>query len=99
MDAEQIVECKRMIAEALNSCSNMLVLADADGFPFYMDFDEATVFNAIIVLNSIISNYAVKHGHIKTPEEAEEIGTKFSVVIKEMFGVDTMKLANETLKQ
>lgn len=77
----------------------MLVLADADGFSFYMDFDEATVFNAIIVLNSIISNYAIKHGHIKTPEEAEEIGMKFSVVIKEMFGVDTMKLANETLKQ
>lgn len=99
MDEDKIVECKNMISKALNSCSNMLVVADADGFSFYMDFDEATVFNAIIVLNSIISNYAIKHGHIKTPEEAEEIGNKFRVVIKEMFGVDTIKLANKTIKQ
>ena len=99
MTEQNIKVCEKNISDALNSCANVLVCGDADGWSFYMDFDEATVFNAIIVLNSIISNYAVKHGHIKTPEEAEEIGTKFRFVIKEMFGVDTMKLANETLKQ
>ena len=95
MTEQEIKICETNIADALNSCANVLVCGDADGWSYYMNFSEATVFNAILVLNSIISNYSIKHGHIKNFQDAEDIGCEFREVIKKMFGVDTFALANK----
>lgn len=95
MTEQNIKVCEKNISDALNSCANVLVCGDADGWSFYMDFSEATVFNAILVLNSIISNYSIKHGHINNFEDAEKVGCEFREAIKKMFGVDTFALANK----
>lgn len=95
MTEQEIKICETNIADALNSCANVLVCGDADGWSYYMNFNESTVFNAILVLNSIISNYAIKHGHIQNQDDAERIENEFRDVIKNMFGVDTFALANK----
>ena len=62
------------------------------GWGIHLNFTKEDAFNAIYIMNSILSNIAIKSGFISKPEEAEAIGKDIRSKILEMYGIDTTKL-------
>lgn len=77
------------IQKILNELSFLLLERDADHKSYFDTYTEEDVMNALTIFNSIASNYGIKNGHIKSPEEAEAMGNAIAQLLLEMTGIDS----------
>lgn len=92
----QIKKINKEISGALKFWQDMLLIADADEWAYYLDYSEEDLLNALYIFNHVAQNIAIKNGHF-TEENVEEKMTKFREGIKEGFGFDTIELTNKVL--
>ena len=95
MNKEKIKTREQQIKKALESVAGILVYSDAENDSFYMNFSKDDVFNSIIIMNSVINNYAIKHGKIVTEESAEKAGSELRQTLMRIYGVDASEIASE----
>lgn len=92
MNKEQIKEINEHISDGLKQWCEITCLADTDAWSYQLDYTKEDVFNAMYILNHVISNVAIKSGYIKTEEDAFNAGMMLKEVIEQSFGVDIYKL-------
>lgn len=93
----QIKKINKEISGALKFWQDMLLIADADEWAYYLDYSEEDLLNALYIFNHVAQNIAIKNGHF-TEENVKEKMAKFREGIKEGFGFDTIELTNKVLK-
>lgn len=59
----------------------------------YIDYDEQDMLNAAIIMYSVCSNYAIKHGLLNEYNTEEKINA-FREMVKDTFGLDTIQEVN-----
>lgn len=92
----QIKKINKEISGALKFWQDMLLIADADEWAYYLDYSEEDFLNALCIFNHVSQNIAIKKGYF-TEENIEEKMGKFREGIKEGFGFDTIELTNKVL--
>lgn len=93
---EQIKEINQHIKDSLNEWSDILLEADYNGWGADLDFDEEDLLNILQMFTSIWSNSAIKRG-IFTEENVLQKMKLFRTAINDVFGVDTITLADSVL--
>lgn len=94
---EQIKEINQHISDALQQWSDIMLVADADEWAYYLDYSDLDALNAIFIVNHVLQNKAIKSGHIKSKEEALVKALLFKNSIKEYCGIDTIELTRKCL--
>lgn len=89
---EQIKEINQHIKDALEQWCDIMLQSEVDQWAYLLDYDERDVFNALFILQSVASNYAIKHGHIKNEDDAFTAGLEVRDVMKKYYGIDTTNL-------
>ncbi len=92
-----IKEINKEISGALRFWQDTLLLSDADGWSYYLDYSDEDLLNALYIFNHVAQNIAIKNGYF-TEENAEAKIAKFREGIKEGFGFDTVELTNKLLE-
>lgn len=95
-DKASIRKINREISGALKFWQDMLLIADADEWAYYLNYSDEDLLNALYIFNHVAQNIAIKNGHF-TEENVEEKMAKFREGIKEGFGFDTVELTNKVL--
>ena len=93
---EAIKEINQHAKDSLEEWSNVFVDADIKGWGVYLDFDDEDLLNVLLMFNSVWSNIAIKRG-ILTEENVEKRINDFSRYLEEIFGINTVDLANKVL--
>lgn len=93
---ETIKEINRHIRESLDEWSEILLEADYNGWGADLDFNEEDLLNILQMFTSIWSNSAIKRG-IFTEENVLSKMKLFRTTINDVFGVDTITLADSVL--
>lgn len=93
-----IKKINREISGALKFWQDMLLIADADEWAYYLNYSEEDLLNALYIFNHVAQNIAIKNGYF-TEGNVEEKMTKYREGIKEGFGFDTVELTNKVLKK
>ena len=96
-DKASIRKINREISGALKFWQDMLLIADADEWAYYLNYSDEDLLNALYIFNHVAQNIAIKNGHF-TEGNVEEKMAKFREGIKEGFGFDTVELTNKVLK-
>lgn len=91
-----IKEINIQIKESLEEWSEVLSDADCDGWAVDLLFDEKDLLNILQMFTSIWSNSAIKRG-IFTEENVLSKMKLFRTAINDVFGVDTITLADSVL--
>lgn len=91
-----IKQINKEISGALKFWQEMLLIADADEWAYYLDYSEEDIFNALYIFNHVAQNIAIKKGYF-TEENVEEKMSKFREGIKEGFGFDTVELTKKVV--
>lgn len=92
----EIKKINKDISGALRFWQDMLLIADADEWAYYLDYSEEDLFNALYIFNHVAQNIAIKNGCF-TEENVVEKMAKYREGIKEGFGFDTVELTNKVL--
>ena len=96
---ESLIEIRmanREIKEALSTWQEILNIADADQWAFYLEYDEKDLLNALYIFNHVAQNRAIKSGFLNE-ENAEPKMEKYKEALKECFGFDSIELTNSVL--
>jgi phage-related protein len=88
---EELNEIEKHCRESLDMWSEVLTQANTQGWGAYLDFTHKDVMNAVTVMTTISTNYALKHGKISTVEDASAIGEALHSFMLNYFGIDTFK--------
>lgn len=91
---EWIKETNRHIKQGIGDWANIMLLADADEWAYYLDYDERDIQSVAIIFNHVLCNVGIKNGHV-TSENAETFGTIMRDLILDMTGYDTASIADK----
>lgn len=94
-EKEQIKEINQHISHALKQWANILLVADADDWAYYLDYSDEDVFNAVYIVNHVLMNRAIKSGYIKGEEDALIKATNFKNAINAFSGIDTIEMSKK----
>jgi hypothetical protein len=94
---EAIKEIYEGLSNSLDKCSDIMVLADADGWAVSMDYTNEDLAHALEIFNHVMSNKAIKSGFL-TKENVYAKMDKYRLAIKEAFGIDTIELTEEVYR-
>ena len=94
-----IQEIKQHISDALKQWSDIMLLADADEWSYYLDYDNNDALNTIHICLHVLQNIAIKNGHIKSEDDAVKRGNDFRKAIKEFCGLDPKDLIEQALER
>lgn len=95
---EGIATAKHEMSESFWEWSKILIEADAMEWSFFLDFDKKDLFSTFNIFWRTWSNHCIKNGTL-TEENVEEKSRKFTEAIKECFGIDTVELTKELIKE
>lgn len=95
---ERIATAEREMSESFWKWSNILIVADAMGWSFPLDFDKKDLFSTLNIFSRVWINYAIKNG-ILTEGNVEEKTKMFAKAIEDCFGINTIKLTEEILNE
>lgn len=95
MNTEQINEINQHISDALEQWTDIMLIAESDGWAYELNYTNRDVFNALYMLNHVVSNVAIKSGYINSEEKAVDAGERFKKAIIDIFGIDTNTLLNK----
>ena len=82
---------KANISILLEYLSQRVIDADAENISYYFDYNDFDLFNAFLVFNHVWSSYAIHSGAL-TEENAVEAMETLRKVIKETYGIDSLKV-------
>ena len=91
-----IKKINKEISGALKFWQDMLNLADADEWAYYLDYSEQDLFNALYIFNHVAQNIAIKNGALNDAN-AEDNMSAFVKAIEKCFGFNTIELTNKVL--
>lgn len=91
-----IKKINKEISGALKFWQDMLNLADADEWAYYLDYSEQDLFNALYIFNHVAQNIAIKKGFFNM-DNAEQKMRWFCESIEECFGFNSTELTNKVL--
>lgn len=92
----EIKKINKEISGALKFWQEMLLIADADEWAYYLDYSDEDLINALYIFNHVAQNIAIKKGYYTEANAAEKMA-KYREGIKEGFGFDTVELTNKVL--
>lgn len=95
-EKETIKEINQHIKDSLAEWSEILLESDYNGLSAYLDFNEDDLLNILQIFISIWSNNAIKRG-IFTEDNVTQKMKLFRTAINDVFGVDTITLADSVL--
>lgn len=95
-DKIAIQEINQHISDALRQWADIVVTADADGWAYLLNYTEEDITNALLLINCILQNVAIKSGHINF-DNAFDKGKAFREAIKDFCGVDPAELTHKVL--
>lgn len=93
----EVKEINQHISDALKQWSDIMVLADADKWAYFLEYSDLDALNVIFMMNHVLQNKAIKSGYFKSPEEAYEKALSFKQAIKDVYGIDTVELTEKCL--
>lgn len=91
-----IKKINKEISGALKFWQDMLNLADADEWAYYLNYSDEDLFNALYIFNHVAQNIAIKNGALNDAN-AEDNMTLFVKAIEKCFGFNTIELTNKVL--
>ena len=91
MEEQLLKEIEQHCRESLAMWSEVLSSANEQGWGAYLDFTHQDIMNAVTVMTSMCTNYALKSGKISTVEDASAIGEALHSFMLNYFGIDTSK--------
>lgn len=98
MIEKQISEVNMHIRHALNQWADTMLLADADGWAFNLNYFPRDIVNACMIFQHVCSNVGIKAGRIDE-EKAVEYGNRLRNLVMDMTGydphVEVEKMASE----
>ena len=86
-EKEQIKEINQHIKEGIDQWARICLMADADNWAYYLNYDKDDMMNVILLFNHVCSNIGIKSGIIRE-KEAVEFGERIRQLAIEMTGVD-----------
>lgn len=92
-----IKKINKEISGALKFWQDMLLIADADEWAYYLNYTEEDLLNALYIFNHVAQNIAIKKGYITESNVAEKM-EKYREGVKEGFGFDTIELTNKVFE-
>jgi hypothetical protein len=91
-----IKEVNKEISEGLAHWQEVLNLADADEWAYYLEYSDEDLFNALYIFNHVAQNIAIKKGFINDANAEDNMG-KYVKAIEKCFGFNTIELTNKVL--
>lgn len=95
-EKEQIKEINQHISHALKQWSNILLVADADDWAYYLNYSNQDALNAIFIFNHVLSNIGIKNGVLNDKNVIEKTN-KLRECVKDFCGLDTIEITRKTL--
>lgn len=92
-----IKEINQHLSDALKQWADIMLLADADNWAYYLNYEKKDALNAVFIVNHVLQNIAIKSGHIKDEEDALKKGTLFRQAIFDFCGLDMREVVREQL--
>lgn len=94
MEQQQIQEINQHIKDGLKQWSDICLMADADNWSYYLDYDKQDVFSVTQLFMHVCQNIGIKKGRIGE-KAAEVYGNRIRDLVMSMTGFDTRHLADE----
>lgn len=91
-----IKEVNKEISEGLAHWQEVLNLADADEWAYYLEYSDEDLFNALYIFNHVAQNIAIKKGFLNDAN-AEDNMRAYVQAIEKCFGFNTIELTNKVL--
>ena len=91
-----IKEINKEISEGLSHWQEVLNLADADEWAYYLEYSDEDLFNALYIFNHVAQNIAIKKGFLNDAN-AEDNMRAYVQAIERCFGFNTIGLTNKVL--
>lgn len=91
-----IKEVNKEISEGLAHWQEVLNLADADEWAYYLEYSNEDLFNALYIFNHVAQNIAIKKGFLNDAN-AEDNMRAYVQAIERCFGFNTIELTNKVL--
>lgn len=86
------------IKDGLAHWQEIMNLADADQWAFFLEYDDADLLNALYIFNHVAQNIAIKKGFLNM-DNAEQKMRWFCESIEECFGFNSVELTKKMLGQ
>lgn len=93
---EKIKEINWHISDALKKWSDIVTLADADQWSYFLDYSDEDMLNALFIFNHVWQNRAIKRG-VFDKENAGEKMERFKNVVMDVFDIDTIELTSKVI--
>lgn len=93
-ESEEIKEINQHIKKGIEQWANICLMADADRWAFYLNYDSEDVMNVSLLLNHVCSNIGIKAGIIRE-KEAVEFGERIRKLIMDMTGIDPHNIVSD----
>lgn len=84
-------EIEEQCRQSLELWSDVLTHSNESGWGVNLDFTQKDIHNAVDIMISVCTNFAIKNGAIKSSDDAERIGNRFKEFMMENFKIDTTK--------
>lgn len=91
-----IKEVNKEISEGLAHWQEVLNLADADEWAYYLEYSNEDLFNALYIFNHVAQNIAIKKGFLNDANAEDNMG-QYVKAIEKCFGFNTIELTNKVL--
>lgn len=95
MDSKDIKEINDAISDSLYEWSDVMAIADSEGWSVCLNYSDEDVFNALYIFNHVAQNIAIKNGWYKCGEDVIEKMDAYKEAIRVAFGFDTVKLTKK----
>lgn len=95
INKEQIEEINQHISEALEQWSDIMLMADADEWAYYIEYSDKDLLNALYIFNHVASSMAIKKGYIQDEKDIVKKISLFKESVYNAYGVDVKKLIDD----
>lgn len=94
----EIKMANKEIKGALEAWQEILNIADADEWAFYLEYDDVDLFNALYIFNHVAQNKAIKNGFLNA-DNAEKKMLAFKDALRDAFGFDSVEITQKSLEK
>lgn len=94
---EEIKEINKHLSNGLKHWAELLIMANADEWAYYLDFNDEDFFHALWIFNSVAQNIAIKSDYLNG-KNVEGKGVAFRNAIKDFCGIDPVELTKKLLE-
>ena len=95
---KMIAEINGQMKESFEEWADILLEADAKEWAYFLDFDKKDLLSTLNIFWRVWSNYAIKH-NVFDIDNAEAKSKNFTKAIDDCFGINTVALTKELIKE